>query len=256
MSGPTSPDPDATVLRTSASARPDASSTPGSGPTSPAAWPAPPVGAAPSAGPAAWPAPQAGPPQSPHRDAGHGGIATLPILPEANTALAPIDPRSGEPRRPWTIWVATILCYLTGAIVALALGIIFLDAITKFAVASWLTGTVQTEPGSWLRVLLVCCCALIAAAVAGAAGVVGYHAWNGRGWTRIGGIVATVVAALSLMLTPLAAVSIAPVAIAAGLVWLPVSGRFFATFEALRHPVPSVPAPLHNVYYGPLARFR
>ncbi len=256
MSGPTSPDPDATVLRSPASGWPEAQPTAGPGPASPTAWPAPSASPASSAGPQAWPAPPAGSPQSPHPDPGHGGIATLPSLPDANTALAPIDPRSGEPRRPWTIWVATVLCYLTGAIVAVALGMIFLDAITKFAVASWLTGTVQTEPGSWLRVLLVCCCALIAAAVAGAAGVVGYHAWNGRGWTKIGGIVATVVAALSLMLTPLAAVSIAPVAIAAGLVWLPVSGRFFATFEALRRPVPPMPAPLHNVYYGPLARFR
>jgi len=74
----------------------------------------------------------------------------------------------------------------------------------------------------------------IGALVATAAGAMAYNAWNGRRWTRIGGIVAFAISALTILLNPLAMVAMAPIAIGAGLLWLPQIGRYFSAWGTIR----------------------
>ena len=94
-------------------------------------------------------------------------------------------------------------------------------------------------------------------AMAVSAVITGYYAWHGYGWTPRAGLVAVAVALLALMINPLASWGIAPIAVGAGLLWLPASGAFFARWHARRHPAPvSVPDEPADVYYGPLPRYR
>jgi hypothetical protein len=197
-------------------------------------------------------------------------VASLPALPTTGAALAPLHARTGQPVRPWSIWAAAVLLFVGATVVAVGLfqamwamasPWVRVNAqewtkIDKFNEATWLTATFPTEPAAGLRVLFAVLCCLVTVLVAGTAATVGYHAFAGYRWTRIGGLVAVVVGLLALLLNPVAAWSIAPIALGAGLLWLPTNRPFFARWSAMRHPEPRYSAPVENVLYGPLPRFR
>ena len=61
---------------------------------------------------------------------------------------------------------------------------------------------------------------------------------------------------LSLLLTPIAAVTIGFVALGAAALWLPATRPFFARWQAVRHPQTAYSQPIQNVFYGPLPRYR
>lgn len=185
-----------------------------------------------------------------------GGIATLPPFDERPLDHSPIDPRTGEPRRPFLIWLAAGLGLVSLVFVIGALGLVMWNSIEGFAEASWVNGRMETDPGSWVRVAFSVVNAVIGAAVGGATAFVGYHIFIGAEWTKWGALAATAVSAASLMLTPLAAISIVPIAISAILVWLPPCRRYFAAWTALRADrTPPLEVP-ERVYYGPLPRYR
>lgn len=200
-----------------------------------------------------WPAPTH--PADLPAAADDGGVATLPPLESQPRDHSPIDDRTGQPKRPPLIWIAGILPFAGTAVVGVAIGLIFWDSIPNFKAASWVNGTMDTDPGSWVRVAFSVINAVIAAVVGGSAAFLGYNIFTGKDWTRIGGIVATVVACAALMLTPLAAAAIAPVAIAAALTWLPGCRRFFNAWTAFRRGNGRQVVPPPQIHYGPLPRY-
>lgn len=200
----------------------------------------------------------------------HGGIQTLAPESSGMVRLAPLHERTGQPVRPWTVWTSAVLLF--GSAAAVVVGLLLAmwqmaspwqrvsaeewTKIDRFNVATWLTTQFPSEPASGMRVLFAILCCLIAVLVAGTAGVVGYYAFAGYRWTRIGALVALGVSLLSLLLTPIAAISIGLAALGAAPLWLPVTNRFFARWQLIRHPQVAYSAPIDQVFYGPLPRYR
>ena len=154
--------------------------------------------------------------------AGPGHIDTLSAPAVTPPGLAKLSEKTGQPVRPWTIWASAVLMF--GGAITVTVGLLLAmwvmaspwvevaDGWTKddkFNEATWLTAQFPSEPASGWRVFFAIVCCVIAVAVAGTAAVIGYYAFAGYGWTRIGGLVALGVSLLSLLLTPIAAVGIA-----------------------------------------------
>lgn len=207
-------------------------------------------------------------PQLPPADPGE--IQTLTPPSPAASGLAPLSERTGQPVRPWTIWTSAILLF--GGAITVTVGLLLAmwvmaspwvqvgdnewSKVDKFNESTWLTGQFPSEPASPWRVVLAIVCCAIAVIVAGTAAVIGYYAFAGYGWTRIGGLVAIVASLLSLLLTPIAAASIGLIALGAAPLWLPASARFFARWHLVRHPQIAYSEPIEHVVYGPLPRYR
>lgn len=208
-------------------------------------------------------------PAGPSPDAAPGGIQTLAAPPITAPSLAPLSERSGQPVRPWTIWVSAALMF--GAAITVTIGLLMAmwtmaspwqrvndedwTKVDRFNEATWLTGWFPSEPATGWRVFFAILCCVIAVLVAATAAVIGYYAFAGYRWTRIGALVALGVSLLSLLLTPIAAISIGCVALGAAPLWLPASQRYFARWYVVRHPQIAYTEPIENVFYGPLPRY-
>ncbi|QIK72659.1 hypothetical protein G7070_10750 [Propioniciclava coleopterorum] len=168
-----------------------------------------------------------------------------------------IHPVSGDPRRPWSIWVAVVAAYLGVATVVAGVLVAFYRSkdVDLFAGAAWLNGVVETEPGSLIRIAMVTGLFAVTLLVSAGAIIAGYYAWQGYGWTRVAALVAVGVSLLSLLGNLWMALSILPIAAAAGAIWLPASRAFFAAWHARRHPVPPPPPAERSIFYGPLPRY-
>lgn len=196
-------------------------------------------------------------------------IATLPPAPVAPPHVAPVHPRTGSPRRPWSIWLAAVLLFAAAIVTTVALGFIWWDMASpwqettggqytktdRFASAAWLAGAFTAPQGSWVRVALAIAVTAIVFLIAAVSTVVAYYAFAGYRWTRIGGLVAIAVSLMSLTLTPLAWAAIGCAAVGASALWLPATRRFFDSWLRLRHPEASFSAPVDQVLYGPVRRF-
>ena len=189
-------------------------------------------------------------------------IATVTAAPDAG-----LNPRTGEPRRPWSVWASAVLLYLAAADAVAGLLVGFWLSLETFADAAPLHGlaldaleALGAKPDQagvaaasagivavdFVLMLLVCAGALIA----------GYYGWRGYAWARWAGVVALGVSLLALLLHPVAWAVPALAALGAGALWLPVSRRFAAAWQAVRHPAPVYPAIRDDVFYGPLDRYR
>ncbi|WP_232549854.1 hypothetical protein [Propioniciclava soli] len=178
-------------------------------------------------------------------------IGTVAASKDATT-----DPRTGEPRRPWSIYGAAALLYLGVAVVFAGLLWAFWQSIDTFAEAAWLHRVTPTEPGSLIRVAMVSG-EFVVALVIGAAGIIAaHHAWWGYRWARIAGLIAVALSCAALIINPLASAGIAFAVLGAILLWLPPSRAFFARWHLRRHPGPPVATITDDVYYGPLPRYR
>ncbi len=188
-----------------------------------------------------------------------GGIAAIASWsapsPDARHSVA-ISPRTGEPTRLATIWVATVASYLAVAVVGAATIWIYWDAVDRFAEASWLMAQFDTAPGSLARVLLAVAVTAITLVVGTLSAITGYYAYDGRRWTRWFGLVAFGASLLALMLNPLAWAVPVLAAVAAAALWLPPSTRYFAAWQAVRRHEPVFSEPPEHVVYGPLPRYR
>ncbi len=211
---------------------------------------------------------QAGPLE--RTDVASGAIDILaPPAPDAR-GLAPLSPRTGQPVRPWTVWASAALLFGGAAVVIVGLLVAMWEMaspwqqvgenewtkVDRFNEATWLTAQFPSEPASGMRVLFAIVCCVIAVLVAGFASVIGYYAFAGYRWTRIGGLVALGVSLLALLITPIAAVSIGCVALGTAPLWLPATRRFFARWQLIRHPQLAYSEPIDQVFYGPLPRYR
>lgn len=167
-----------------------------------------------------------------------------------------LNPRTGEPRRPWFVW-ATGALFVAGAGLAIA-GLLQMMwvSVDRFPEASWLNGIVASEPGDGIRVTLVLAQFAIALTIAGLATIAAHYAWRGYAWPRWWGLATALAAAMALMINPLASWAIAPIGVAAALLWTPPLRRFAARWWEHRHPVVPVPEREGAVVYGPLPRFR
>ena len=190
--------------------------------------------------PAAWDAPA----QSP---------VTEPAKP---VRVAPVNPRTGEPRRPGVVWVAAGAEAAAVGCFGVSLGMVYWTAVDRFGEASWLMANVPAETASLTQVLLAV--AVTAAALIGsiAAVITGFYAWSGYRWTRVASLIAWLASGLALLLNVVAWPAIALTALAAVLLWLPPAKAFFAAWRRRRHPEQAFTASVAGVYYGPLPRYR
>jgi hypothetical protein len=197
---------------------------------------------------------------------------TAPPQPLSETASAPeatiavwqdsalptaveLDPRTGEPRRPWTVWSSTISGLLAVAVMIAALLWSYWQAVTNFSEAAWLFGRVA-EPKPFAQVGLVAAVTATTLIAAAAAAITAFYGWWGYRWSRIAGIIAAVTSALMLLLNPVGWAAIPLTVISAAALWLPPTTRFFTGWHGLRHPDLAVRPPVTSVHYGPLPRYR
>lgn len=187
-----------------------------------------------------------------------GVIATLPPQKPTGATGYPISSRTGEPQRPWPAGVASGLLYSGIGIVAAGLVKILWDSatITRFHDAARLLSWTKPDPVSFAAIAWVLTLAITSIVVAAATGTIAYQSWNGFAWTRVGGLVAVAVSLLTILLNAWAMWAMVPIALGAGLLWLPQHRAFTAAFEALRAPVQTSASWPGKVTYGPLGRYR
>jgi len=179
-------------------------------------------------------------------------IATLPpLVPESATGY-PTSERTGEPRRPLVVWVIMALCWLSVAvtIVAFARWWHMAAMITTLFDSARVFGWAQPNPVSFGAIALVIVVAIIGVLMVAAAGAVAYNTWTGQPWVRWAGLIAVGVLGLSFLLNWWFSAALAPVAVAAGLLWLPAVRRFctaMAGFHAVKPVVPRT----SDIRYGP-----
>lgn len=162
-----------------------------------------------------------------------------------------VSPRTGEPVKVWTVWVVAAASYVAVAFMGAATLWIYWDAVYNFAGASVLMSWWPGEPGSLQRVLLAVAVTAICLTVAVPAAITGYHAWAGYRWARWWAVATAVLSFTALLLRPLAWPAIAAAVVAALLVWLPVSNRYFLAWQDRRRAVTPVRPTIGEVAYGP-----
>ncbi len=191
-------------------------------------------------------------------DAGaHPAIAVLaPYKPTVGTY--PVSPRTGEPARPVILGVSVALFVGGAAVSSVGMVKVLWDAatVTGYHTAARMLEWTKPQPVSFLTVVMVLTIGAIGALVAAACGTVAYNAWSGRSWARVGGIVAVALSGLTYLLNPMATVAIAPVALGAGLLWLPAVGRYFAAWGTIRRSPVVRRGWAENVRYGIQPRYR
>jgi hypothetical protein len=183
-------------------------------------------------------------------------IATLEA-PPAPVVGVPDDPRTGEPRRPRTVVLASVLSLAAVANLVVGLLLVYWRAVPKdsFAEASWLMGQFVTEPGSLGRVLLAVAVTVITLLVAAPIAITGYYGWAGYRWSRICGLIGAVLSAGALTLNPAAWSTIPLAVLGAALLWTRPATGFFTAWRARRHPLQTFAPPTVEVHYGPLPRY-
>ncbi len=183
------------------------------------------------------------------------GQHDLAALKEALAPTIPLNPATGEPRRPWVVWAASGLVYAGLAGLTAGLLWIYWRSVHFFEDAARLHGFWPTEPGSWWRVLMVTGLTLGAVLIGWVAGVTAYYSFHGYRWTRWSGLVALALAGAAWLGNDITLWSMVPVAVGVLLLWLPPVTRFFGHWQAVRHPAPAVPQIRDEVFYGPLPRY-
>lgn len=173
----------------------------------------------------------------------------------AHDAASEINPRTGEPRRPWTAWAALVLFLLGAGIVIGGLLLTMWTSITDFAAAALLHRLIPIEQGNQLRLLLAVGDWIIGVGIATVACIAGYHGWAGHRWARWAGVLAVALGAASFLLSEVAPWGLIPLALGAIALWLPPTRRFMVAWQARRHPAPPVPPERVPVTYGPVRRF-
>ena len=174
-----------------------------------------------------------------------------------------LDPRTGEPRRPWPVWAAAALLYAGVAVATAGLLWTWWLSVTAWPDASplhgWLTGRMTDLTYgqlAWTRAGVAVGEFAVVVLASAAALVAGYHGWRGQRWSRWAGVIAAVLAAGVLVLDQVAWAALPLVVLGAAALWLPASRRFQGRWHGVRNPEPRYPAWADAVAYGPLPRYR
>ncbi|MDR1236723.1 MAG: hypothetical protein LBK28_00620 [Propionibacteriaceae bacterium] len=173
----------------------------------------------------------------------------------AQAAYAQISARTGEPRRPVTVWLVLLFSFASIACLFASLLYGFWVGAERFNEASLLTELIPTYLGSGWRVLLAVALTVIGLLPSIAAAISGYYVFAGYRWARVAAIITFVVSGLGVLLNIFAYPAIALSLAAAVLAWVPPTTRYVASWHLLRHHEPTFSPPVSNVYYGPLARY-
>lgn len=181
-------------------------------------------------------------------------IAT--ITPDQVAPIVPVNPKSGQPRRPASVWIGAAACLLAVAVTVVSLLWTYWNEIGDFIGAAWLFGQFGEQPDILTRVVASIGLTLVALVIGVANAITGYYAWSGYGWTRIAGIVSGVLSFAVLLINPVGWAAIPLALLGAGLLWLPSSRAFFSAWTARRHPGVEFAPPVEQVFYGPLPRYR
>lgn len=187
----------------------------------------------------------------------HPAIEVL-APPKPAVGTYPVSRRTGEPARPVLVGIAAALL-VTGAVVSsIGLVKVLWDAasVTRYHAAARVLEWTKPEPVSFLTIVMVLTIGAIGALVATAACTIAYNAWNGRQWTRIGGLVVVLISGLTYLLNPLATFAIIPIALAAGLLWLPHVTPYFRAWSSIRTAPVLRRGWANNVRYGIQPRYR
>jgi hypothetical protein len=189
-----------------------------------------------------------------------GAHQTIDVLAPYRPAVGayPVSGRTGEPVRP-VVLPASCGLLVAGAVVSsVGLVKVLWDAatVTGYHTAARVLEWTKPDPVSFLTIVMVLTIGAIGALVATSAGTIAYNAWNGHRWTRVGGIVAAVISALTILLNHMAMVAMIPIAIGAGLLWMPQVARYFAAWSTIRTAPAMRRGWAQNVRYGILPRYR
>lgn len=186
-----------------------------------------------------------------------GGIRTLPPLEHLQRGV-PVDPRTGEPRRPRLLLASMALLLAASLVAAIAFVKAWWDTIH---VQNWprsihLMQWTNTRPGSWQSITLAVLFGLIGLVMVAGPAICAHNAWAGQRWTRVAALVAAALECLALLMNPLSWLAL-PLALAgAVLLWLAPVGAFFDQWRRFgAEPQPEFPEP-GPVQYGPLPRYR
>ncbi|MDR3069631.1 MAG: hypothetical protein LBU38_01305 [Propionibacteriaceae bacterium] len=178
------------------------------------------------------------------------------------SALIPDNPRTGEPRRPWTIMLGLTAFFTAIANEAAAIFWCYWVAVTDYPNAAWLFELIPSldeetvSINNLVRVLLVVAVTLGVVLISAAAGIAGFYAYQGYRWARVVAIIAFVLSGLSVLLNAVAWPAIGLCFVGAFALWLPPSGKFFKTWLLRRYPQPAFEPTIERVYYGPLPRYQ
>lgn len=182
-------------------------------------------------------------------------IETLPPI-EQIVSGVPVSPATGQPRRHPVMIVANVFLYAAAAIQTVALGMFWWRAIhmETFPTSAHLIEMVDPRPGSAASVFAVIGVMVMGVVTVAASSISAFNSWNGHRWSRVGAIVATVLACLAYFLHPWAWYAVPFAAIGAIILWLPPVTRYFENWRLWRNP--DKPAPEHDgpVLYGPMLR--
>ncbi|MCL1922869.1 MAG: hypothetical protein FWG15_03255 [Propionibacteriaceae bacterium] len=179
-------------------------------------------------------------------------IATLPAFMGKAPLAYPLSVRTGEPRHPVLLVIASLLCWLSVpvTIVAYARWWIICSGVDGFHYSAWLLERLEPPPVSWLAVIMVMVVGLITALMVIAAGIAGYNAWKGQLWVRFGVWGLLGVTGLSYLLNWWFMVAMIPLALGGILLLFPPYGAYCQAVEEF-HAVPKPVVPTSGIKYGP-----
>ncbi|MGD7733161.1 hypothetical protein ACQCX5_09370 [Propionibacteriaceae bacterium G57] len=195
-------------------------------------------------------------PQLPIGPDGKKVIATLPPIDELEPPL-PLSESTGQPRREPVMLIGAGLLYASSVAGALGFAKFWWDAINieHFTTSARLMGWLDPRPGSWQSIVWVSVVALIVCVVVAAPALAAFQAWNGHRWSRIAGIVAAVLSALTILLNNWALPAIPLAVLGAAVLWLKPVGRYFDQWARFRADEPRERKIFTRVNYGRLPRY-
>lgn len=171
-------------------------------------------------------------------------------VPVASASPPSTDP---EATRPALVWVASGLLYAGVGIVIAALLMTMWFSIIDFT-SSCTLGTVFPTPlGDPLRILFAVIMWIAAVGTATLASITAYYSWKGYAWTRWFGLITVAVGLSSFTMNWLAPICLVPLAIGAGMLWLPPCRAFFASCAPQPADVPATSRT--SIFYGPAPRY-
>lgn len=185
-------------------------------------------------------------------------IATLPPIEELRQDVVP-SPRTGEPRRPVTVFLAAGFGYLAVIAAGVAYGVHWWDAVhpSRYAQSARLLVWVAPDPGKWLSLTLEGGLAIALVLAAGTAAIAGFQAWNGWPWSRWAGLTGVVLTgAYAAILNDWAFFSFGLAVVSTAMIFLPPTRRYFTQWTKVRAQQPLPYRRPGWVYYGRLPRFR
>ncbi|MCL2482456.1 MAG: hypothetical protein FWF43_03375 [Propionibacteriaceae bacterium] len=178
-------------------------------------------------------------------------IATLPPIKPEVVATYPRSTHTGEPRRPGILLIAVAMCWLSVPVTVTAFARWWWQVanIVDFHASARLLTWTHPDPVSAWAIVWVMVVGLITLLMVVAAGVAAFNSWAGHSWIRLGSLVCLAVTALSFLLSWWFSVAMIPLAIGAGLLWLPGVKTFMTAMRDFHSPQP-IRFPTTGIVYG------